>query len=262
MFQRQSGVVCVLVILAGAGAAEAFEFRCRFVRRVGNVNEVIPDNILTGTGTALVSLRMQIGVFDDASGPAPAGGVIGWNVGTFSVSGSIGNSENRRNPGRLNPFRYSGGPNANGYPALPSGDPFTSLTEIDAPLGTQSPLWMCDAQGVAPPQPPAPVWGRNTFVSIFAITTQATADSIPYTITAGGNLLSTAQWIPIGTPQAPDCGDPLDPSDDIPGAVTYSPISLPPQGFTCLLEIIPFVPAPGAAVLFAFAGFAASRRRR
>ena len=262
MYQRGCVVPCVVAVLSAAGAAEAFEFRCRFVQRIGNTDVVIPGNYYSGSGTALLNIRLQIGVFDDASGPAPAGGLLGWNVGTLSVSGPVNNTVDRRTPGRLAPFNFAAGPNSNGNPPLPGGDPFTDLTEIDATLGTQSPVWVCDAQGVAPPQPAATVRGRNTYVSIFAFSTQATATSTPYTITAGGNLLAATQWLPVGTPQAPDCGDPLDPSDDIAGSVTYAPVPLAPRGFTCVLGIDPGGPAPGAAALFALAGFAASRRRR
>ena len=144
---------------------------------------------------------------------------------------------------------------------LPAGDPFTMLTEIDATLGTQSPIWVCDAQGNAPAQPAATVRGRNTFVSVFAFSIDPNAGAESYTVTAGGNLIGAASWLVVGSATAPDCGDPADPSDDVPGAVTYAPFPTTPQAFTCVLSV-DIIPAPGAAALLGLGGLLAARRRR
>ena len=251
----------LVAVLCGCQCADAFEFRCRFVERVGNTDVVLPGNDIVPSAGLPRNIRMQIGVFDDAAGPAPAGGFVGWNVGTLTVSGSLTNSDERRNPGRLAPFNFAPGPNANGNPPAPAGDPFTMLTEIDATLGTQSPVWVCDAQGMAPPQPSATVRGRNTYVSVFAFQIDPIANYQGYTVTAGGNLIAASGWQAVGTPQPPDCGDPLDPSDDVAGSVTYAPVPLTPQAFSCVLNVRP-IPAPGAAIVLGLGGMAATRRRR
>src|SRR6185369_4389892 len=93
-------------------------------------------------------IRLQIGVFDDANGPAPAGGLIGWNSGSIVMTGLPENSRERRTPGRLQPFNTSSASNANGFPPpptlfgpVPSQADFQMWTEIDATIQTQSPLW-------------------------------------------------------------------------------------------------------------------------
>src|SRR5262245_4151212 len=106
----------VLAVAGAASCAHAFEFRCRFVERVGTTDTVVPNNTLeTAPGTPH-RIRIQFGVFDDANGAAPAGGFVGWNVGTISVSRAADNSQDRRTPGRLTPFNFALGPNSNGNP--------------------------------------------------------------------------------------------------------------------------------------------------
>lgn len=251
----------ILAVAGAAGSANAFEFRCRYIERVGNTDVVLTDNHIDATNGNVRNIRLQFGVFDDAAGAAPDGGFVGWNVGTLAVSGSASNSDERRNNGRIAPFNFAGGPNANGNAPLPAGDPFTMLTEIDATLGTQSPIWVCDAQGNAPAQPAATVRGRNTFVSVFAFSIDPNAGAESYTVTAGGNLIGAASWLVVGSATAPDCGDPADPSDDVPGAVTYAPFPTTPQAFTCVLSV-DIIPAPGAAALLGLGGLLAARRRR
>lgn len=142
------------VIGAAAFPAWGWEFRCRFIERVGNINVELPGNTIDAGNGAPRNIRVQFGVFDDAESPAPAGGFVGCNIGSLAVDGSEDNSDERRNPGRLSPFTFAASPDANGNPPLPDGDPFTMLTEIDATLGTQSPVWVCvdpDGDGMYEP---------------------------------------------------------------------------------------------------------------
>lgn len=251
----------ILAVAGAASSADAFEFRCRFVERIGNMDVPLVDNRIEVVPGVTRNIRIQFGVFDNAAGAAPAGGYVGWNVGTLAVSGAASNSDERRNNGRISPFNFGPGANANGNPPLPGGDPFTMLSEIDNTLGTQSPVWVCGPGGVIPPQPAAAVRGLNTYVSTFAFSVTAnSATSENYTVTAGGNLIAAAMWNTVGNPSAPDCGDPDDPSDDVPGAVTYAPVPLTPQAFTCVLNVI--VPGPGSAALLGLGGLLAARRRR
>jgi hypothetical protein len=260
-----------LVVAAGAAtSANALTFQCRWVERVNNV-----DTVIGGNGASLdVSnglarrIRLQFSVVDDASGPAPAGGFVGWNVGTVAVSNAAGNSEDRRTPGRLGPFNFAAQPTANGNPPPAGGvgvgdapgTDFSGWTDIDCTLGTQGPPWTCNAAGEPNPQPPALVRGRNVFVSVWEMTTDPAAGATNYSITAGGNLIAATEWRTVGTPLPPDCGDPADPSDDQPGAVTYAPFPTDPLAFTCVLNLV--IPAPGAAALLGLGGLLAIRRRR
>src|SRR6185369_11508813 len=115
--------------------------------RVGTTDTVLAGNVIDASDRLPHRIRIQFGVFDDGEGAAPAGGYIGWNVGSISVSGTPENSQERRTPGRLSPFNFAASVTANGVP-LPSGGtadlPGTDwqmLTQIDATLGTQSPPW-------------------------------------------------------------------------------------------------------------------------
>jgi len=260
-----------LVVVAGAAAsANALTFECRWVERIGTTDNVIGGNGSTvdfGDGNAH-RLRLQFRVVDDASGPAPAGGFIGWNVGTLAISGAAGNSEDRRTNGRIAPWNFAAQPTANGNPPtagpLGSGDlpgtDFSGWTEIDSTVGTQSPAWTCDAAGNPNPMPAALVRGRGAFVSLYEITTDPGAGALDYSITAGGNLIAATEWRFVGTPNPPDCGDPADPLDDVAGSVTYAPFPTDPVPFTCVLNIR--IPAPGAAALLGLGGLIAIRRRR
>ena len=251
----------ILAVAGAATSANAFEFRCRFVERVGTTDVVLANNTISSDGT-IRNIRVQFGVFDDAAGVAPAGGYVGWNVGTIAVSGPVDNSDERRNPGRLSPFNFAAGPNSNGNAPLPAGDPFTMLTEIDNTLGTQSPTWVCNADGTIPPQPAATVRGRNTFISTFAFSIDPSSPGFAaYTVTIGGNCIGADSWLPVGNPSAPDCGDPSDPADDVAGAVTYAPFPTAPRAISCVLNVVP-IPAPGAAALLGLGGLLAARRRR
>ena len=258
MNQRHAvlGVAC---LIGAASSCQAWEFRCRFVERIGNMDVPLAGNTIDPFGGAPRNIRIQFGVFDDADGPAPLGGFVGWNVGTLTVSGPVDNSDERRTNGRIAPFNFSLGANANGNPPLPQGDPFTMLTEIDSTLGTQSPVWVCQEAPLPVPQPPAVVRGLNTFVSVYAFTIDPSVNALNYTVTAGGNLIAASEWRTVGNPTPPDCGDPDDPSDDIPGAVTYAPFPEPARAFSCALAM---VPAPMSGALGVAGVLLATRRRR
>jgi hypothetical protein len=255
-----------LAVVAGAAvSANAFEYRCRWVERVGATDIVIGGNgaeLDVGDG-APRRIRLQIGVFDDAGGAAPGGGFVGWNVGSMQISGPAANSADRRTNGRLSPWNFATGPNSNGNPPPAGGSnagdaagtDFSGWTEIDATLGTQSPFWQgCDAEGNPVPPPPAAVRGRNTFASLFEITTDPNDGGFEnYSISASGNLISATEWRIVGNPLPPDC------ESGTPGQITYAPFPTDPVAFSCVLNL---VPAPGAAALLGLGGLLAARRRR
>jgi len=250
----------IAAVACAAASANALTFQCRWVERVGSVDTVIGGDGSTRTvapGTSH-NYRLQFGVFDDAQGSAPAGGFVGWNVGSIAISGPAANSTDRRTNGRISPWNFAGQPTANGNPApaggVGTGDAvgtdFSGWTDIDATLGTQSPSWTgCDT-----PAPAANVRGRNTFVSVFQITSDVSLTGQNYSITAGGNLIAATEWRTVGTPTPPDC----DTGDA--GAITYAPFPTTPVAFTCVLNIL--VPAPGAAALMGLGGLLVARRRR
>lgn len=240
----------------------AWHFECRFIERVGNTNVLLPNNTIDASSGERRNIRVQFGVFDDSDAPAPAGGFIAMNDGILAVTGSIGNSDERRNPGRIAPFETSsGGPNANGYPPLPAGDPFERLTQIETYLGAQSPFWGChdpDGDGIFEPLPiPTPVIrGLNQFISAYAFDINPADGGTSYEVVAEGNLLASTEWVFVGTPWPPGCNPP----DEYPGGVTYSWVPVPWRSFSCELTV--FVPAPTGAMAFVIACGAATCRRR
>jgi hypothetical protein len=241
----------LVIVALAAGQAQAFSFRARWVERTGPVDTPIFGDLIESDGLAH-RIRLQLGVFDDASGPAPSGGLIGWTSGTLAISRAI----NTRTPGRLTPFDFATDPNANGNPPLPGGDPFTTLTDIDATLGVQTPFWGCDANGNPLPQPNPIIRGRNTFMSIFEVTSASFIGSVNYSMTVSGNLIAATEWLSVGTPIPPDCGQ------GIPGSVTYVPVPTAPIPFTCVLYIEGGGPTPGAACTLGLGALLSVRRRR
>ncbi len=236
---RANRMCCALLIVtAGSSCANAYEFRTRVVRMIGN-NAMILNLDSTGcwilpdvpVGSA-VRLRLQIGVFDDAHGAAPAGGVVGWTDGTINVPCGT----NSRTPGWLPPFSIllNPPPPGNGEPVA---DPFNSLTEINATRGLVTAVWTCFAQGVPSPQPGPNTLGRNQFVSIYEITHVTSGASPCCAISFGGNLVAASEWRAVGTPVPPDCGSPSNPNDDVPGSVTYAPFPTAPLAFSDCVNI-------------------------
>jgi hypothetical protein len=248
----------ILAVAGVAASANAYEFRVRFVERVGSADVEIENGnrITTGIGEER-RIRVQFGVFDDAAGAAPAGGYLGWNVGTIAVNGGlggVGNSDEFRNSsagvhngvGRLSPFNFA--PASGGANGLPAGDPFEALTAIDNTLGQQAFVWT-----FGNPQPTPVIRGLNTWVSTFEFSVVPNVGANNYTIDFGGNVIAALEWRPVGEPVPPE--DP-----DNPGSVTYAPFADAPRAFSATLNVI--VPAPGAAALLGLGGLVAIRRRR
>ncbi len=254
------GVCTIAASVVITTEVNAFEFRARFVERSGNTDTVISGNTLDGsTGTAR-RVRIQFGVFDDAAGPAPIGGFLGWNFGSISVTTSPDDptvSDESRTPGRLTPFNFA--PSGNGDPAA---DPFEAIFGIDATLGTQSPEWVCDPDGSIPPAPEALARAVNTWVSVYEITVNPRDfNSQGYQVTFAGNLIAATEWRTIGVPVPPDCGEPGNPSDDMPGTIIYAPIATVPVPFSAVLDVFG-VPAPSAMAILLVGVSVVSRRRR
>jgi hypothetical protein len=250
-------VSAILITLGGTGAAHAWHFEFRFVERVGTIDTALPNgNVYNATTGVPIRLRIQMGVFDDVNGPAPAGGFLGWSVGAITDSAG---SHNSRTPGRLAPFNFIQSPGANGSPI---GDPFQQITTIDAMQGIQTHVWDLDSAGQPLPMPPPVVRGINAFVSTFELTT--TPGSVNYTITVNGSAFASPGWSVLGTPVAPNNGGtPLNPADDTPGSVSYVPQALAPQAFLQPPLSLTFqVPGPGGATAFTAVCVLGSRRRR
>ncbi len=249
----------ILAVAGVAASANAYEFRVRFVERTGDFQtgsdiELDGGNtITTGVGQER-RIRIQFGVFDDAAGAAPAGGYVGWNVGTITVNGGAGNSDEFRNDrdgahnqvGRLAPFNFA--PASGGANGLPGTDPFEALTAIDNTLGQQGRVWL-----FGQPLPLPQTRGINTWVSTYEISVVPNAGATNYTIDFGGNLVAALEWRLVGKPT-----EPVD--EGTPGLATYAPFADTPRAFSATLNVI--VPAPGAAALLGLGGLVAIRRRR
>jgi hypothetical protein len=252
-------VACSAAFGLLSSTAHAWHFEVRFIERVGNTDVVLPGNSIDASDGTARNIRIQMGVFDDGNGAAPAGGFLGWvGEASLSVSGPINNSDERRNPGRLAPFNGNNSSNANGSPPLPGGDPFTTLTLLDVALNLQALPWTCNPDGTPAPQPEAVVRGRNTFVSIYAFSVDPNANAVSYSVTAAGRLYAALEWRQAPTTQAPECSDPQNP---VPGHADYFPLASPNQLFSSTLNVV--VPAPSAGLAGALGVLAvASRRRR
>lgn len=81
------GVMASAAMMAVAPGAMADEVRVRFVERVGDVDVVIEGDIM-GPSINPVRIRVQMGLFDSATGPALAGGW--WGGSTARSITSIG----------------------------------------------------------------------------------------------------------------------------------------------------------------------------
>lgn len=222
-----SGVLC-----AACSPLAADQVRVRFVERVGNVDVVLPGNQI-GFDVFPRRIRVQVAVFDDAQGEAPAGGVVGWN-GSLRLTRWIGS----RTPGRLPLFRSVKG--ANGEPAA---DPFLQIDGIEATIGSHVLVWACE--GSMPIPLPVPVIrGRNQYVSVYEVTLR------PVTWCAfgqafmdlTGEVLTASSWELAGEPRPPVCTDP-----PVPGEAVYEPegvIARPVSGTLTLTVGAPGFPAP------------------
>lgn len=248
---RCSVPLCALACASAvAPHAHAWEYRTRIVERVGNSDIVLGDSVDFAPGSTH-RLRFQSGVFDDANGPAPAGGYNGYTQGTIQT---FGGGTWTRSPGRLAPFVFFQAPNANGNPPLPAGDPFTSLTEIDAAIAIQGFAWTCDAQGNPNPMPQPVIRGRNDFVSTYEIT--LTMDASPpgeLRVVFGGQFTAADTWVIQGNPVPPDCD-----SGENGSVVYFCPLNSDRPTLSRELRIIP---APASALSLLLLAPLARRRR-
>jgi hypothetical protein len=230
------------VVAAGvaASACSAYEVRARVVRMVGGVTEVLEQAhdgcwILpapVGVGEE-VRLRLQIGVLGDDDSDAPAGGVVGWSNGSISAFCGV----NRRTPGAIGPFFDPDHPE---YDGLPTRDPFSSITDIEALWGIRPSLtWICNGGGY-PPLPPPPIVGFNTYVSVYEITHEASGYAGCCTINIAGQCVSASEWRLLGDPQPPFCGNP-----NTPGIATYAPMTVPPVAFDACVRVCNALPGGG-----------------
>ncbi len=253
----RQALVWLAATCALASPCAAWQIRARMVLRTGTETGYDPIYVWPGS-TGMI--RIQLGVFDDVDGPAPAGGLIGWTMGTLSGAGTNGSGATR-----LNPFASSPAPGFSGT-QVP-----LDLFDIDATLGTQSLPWLGIPGTSDPgPQPAALVRGRNTFISVFQFLTIAGGSD--YVLTAAGGAVAASAW--DGTPLPPQPGpdgffgpgdqnhDNIDDTlDDLPGSITYSHVDLPPIPFSALMHVI-IVPAPATAPTLMLHTVIALRRRR
>jgi hypothetical protein len=249
---RLTACISALALATLAHDVQAYEFRSRFVRRIGDVDypiqnqlnlEIHPDGYWPDA-----RIRVQFGVFDDAEGVAPNGGFIGWTAGTINItSGFTGD----RTPGRLWPFTFAP-PQSNGQPAA---DPFTSLFLVEPILGDQVHFWPAGSDPDAPPPPV--IRGRNAWVSVYEFTInplqQSYADSF---VSITGGLYAAREWrIFQSSP----------PTEDEDGIVTYLPFPMGPVAFSNQIRILNVpVPGPqaGASIVMLLTFVGARRERR
>jgi hypothetical protein len=236
--------------LVASSPAFAWEYRTRFVERIGTSDVILGDIVEFAPGSTH-RLRFQAGVFDNDDGAAPAGGFNGYTIGTIQT---FGGGTWTRTPGRLAPFVFFPGPNANGNPPLPAGDPFTALSEIDAAIAIQSFPWTCDAQGNPNPMPLPVIRGRNEFISTYEITVvMDTRPTGELRVVFGGQFTAADDWRIQGNPVPPDC------DAGEPGSVFYF---CPLNGSRPLLtEELRIIPAPGSACLALLVAPLTRRRR-
>lgn len=213
--------LAALSLLAATTSCNAWEIRTRWVERVGTTDTVLIGDEIIDKGWGTRRVRLQMGVFDDAQGPAPVGGLYGWTSGEVTTLDWLA----RRTPGRLGVFVMPAG--ANGFPAT---DPFFEITQVEGTVGNQTIAWNCN--GAIPlPMPPAVVRGRNTFVSVWEVTlSPGRCGNSARDLVISGSIVAAAGWTVQGTPVPPVCADPT-----IPGSVVYEPTLLAPVAFTARL---------------------------
>lgn len=230
--------------------ASAYYYGVRFVERVGGSDLILGDSVTFLAGSTH-RLRVQFGLFDDAAGPAPADGFVGWNSGSFDANfGSWA-----RTPGRLDPFTFSQSPYSNG---VPQTDPFTHLEQIDNVIGSQALLWNCGPDGMPLPPPPPVIYGHNDYVSTFEATVTIPSDlEGPFQVAIGGNLIGLREWhYDPRLSAAPNC------ETGEPGYAFYIPLTLPAHEFTYIMQVNVIVPGPGTAACILAAIARSTRRAR
>lgn len=236
MSRTAVSLLSATAIAAAASPSLAWEVRTRFVERVGNTDIVLEGN-RTGWRFEERRIRLQVGVFDDASSGAPAGGVYS----VLNVSYAAPRLVGRRTPGLLGVFDNALG--NNGDPAV---DPFLSLTNIDAVIGPQTIVWNCSG-GNPLPQPAAITRGRNTYISVWEVTVKPRGICGRGQITMAGTLVPASGWSVSGTPVPPVCTNP-----PTPGSVTYTANTLAPVSFSATLDILDGPPPPPPWPPYAF----------
>ncbi len=242
-----------------ASSAQAWEFRSRFIERVGVTDVLLPNNTIDASDGRTRTIRVQFGVFDDADGPAPAGGFTGWNAGFLTVSGPEDNSNEYRTPGRIAPFNH-GGPEQVIPQGLPTS-PFTELQFIDARLFDQTPMWNCNPDGSVPPMPLPVARGINTFISIYSFSITPNPGAVNYTVSAQGELHAAASWTLFGTPVPPSLPPGgVWPNDCVPGHVVYTQSGVETRLFQNTLTVI--VPSPAPLAILLISTTALCHRRR
>lgn len=255
-------VVTALTAASVTSTAQAFVVDCRWTYNLSTSGAFTPMPLgglqnHDPSANPFVRLRLEFQV----SGAGADGGFIGWNVGTLLAEGDCCESLARTEFPRRAPFNFL--PNGNGA-SNPPMEPVpcgATIMGIDATQGFQTPIWECAPDGTPLPMPLPAIRGLSSFVSVYEVTLNLRAGVGTATVTAGGNALAASQWFTIGEPTPPDCGDPLDPLDDVPGSVVYAPTTPPPMAFTCIAQIN-CIPTPGGAAMLAVGGGLVMRRRR
>src|SRR5262249_54847888 len=125
------------------------------------------------------------------------------------------------------------------------------LTEIDAVLQEPFVPWLCGPDGTPLPPPTAPVLGRNSFVSLYEITTDPIVGGESYDLTTSGSLLSVARFLEQDVPPDCDTGEP--------GFIHFLVLPGRQDQFSSVLHLI--VPAPGAVAAGSSALLLFRRRR-
>jgi len=253
MYHRRPRVILPVIAFAALPAlpATAWHISTRFVERIGTLERVIDADSIDASDCLPRNIRFQMGVFDDESGPAPLGGVMGFHEGSIVVTGPETNSDDRRNNGRLAPFN-TGGPELV-IPDGPVNMPFTSIINLDASMNVQLRDWFCD--GDQPGPMPVPLArGYNAFVSIYAVQIDPAYNAVSYDLQFAGAAMAAASWTVVGQPVPPDC------ERGIPGQVQFGPTEVFSSSFDRTLRVL--VPAPHAGVALSVFTAAAFRRRR
>lgn len=253
--------ITVLTVAGVAVGAHAFVVDCRWTYETTNGNNFLPLPLgglnVDPTTQPFVRLRLSFQVTDGSPSDA-AGGFIGWNFGTLLASGDCCESL-ARTPGRRAPFNFI--PTGNGVPVADPVPCDTTITGIDATLGFQNLAWGCAPDGAPLPMPVPVVRGLGSFVSVYDVTLNLRPGLGSASVTAGGNSVVSSQWFTVGAAVPPDCGDPADPLDDIPGSVIYAPTTAAPVPFVCVAQVN-CIPAAPSACLFALGMLTIRRRQR
>lgn len=240
-------------VLALAGTTSAYQFRTRFVEQYGphpSDYNSLPGNEADFTDGAPRSIRIQFGLFDDAGGPSPQGGFVGWRLGSITVNAPASYADVTRTDGP------NGAPRVHPFDSVPGGDgqppddPFILINGIDNTADPQTLTWT-----FGQPQPEPTIYGWNNWVSTYEITIDPSPVAFDFSIDFSGELIAATDWIIDGSPIPPA-------GPDEPGSVTFAPLLTPAQPFSASLFVLPNCPAPSAACLFLLPVLSIRRNRR